>query len=197
MRMHNMLPGLLAFTAAACAEQTTAPSVSDAGIDSPVLSSAHAPVAAGVVVRSERQVAVGWTDERNGTFVMIGFDPAGLCTGSYAFDMAPIQQVYRRDGSAAFQHLQGTGVQTSVWPFPSFNCALFTTVAPLARGLSDLVYTDNDYSGAGPANTNAFGYRAHGTLTRGNGTSAAFSAHVSYRFNGNQGFQANSQISLH
>jgi hypothetical protein len=196
MRVRGWTLALVAATVTACSEQPVAPTNPvDVG-GAPELSIADAPPLAGIVTRGETFLAVGWTDEREGTFVMIGFDPVDFCTGPVDFDYIPAQDVVLRNGRGVLHHLQGTGLTTSVWPFPGFNCGLVTSTEPLATGLSDLVSTDNDLNGDGRSNANAFGFRAHGTLTLVNGSDAAFSAHVNYVINGNQGFLANSQISL-
>jgi len=186
---------LAVLLAIGCSDQRlTSPPTDEAAA---AFSITDAPVEAGIVMRGETMIAVGWTDLKEGIFVLIGFDPVEYCTGPASFDVIPYQDVILRGGRGTLRHLQGEGLTTSVWPFPGFNCALVTTVQPLATGVSDLVNTDNDFYGDGRSNANAFGFRAHGTLTRTNGADAAFSAHVNYLITANHGFRANSQISLH
>jgi len=196
MRVNGLALALVVVTVAGCSEQPAAPTAVHDGAASPASSIADAPESAGIVMRGETFIAVGWTDVREGIFVMIGFDPVQYCTGPVNFDFIPFQDVELHGGRGVLRHLQGTDLQTSVWPFAGFNCGLVTSVEPLATGVSDLVNTDNDFGGDGRSNANAFGFRAHGTLTLTSGAETAFSAHVNYLINGNKGFQANSQISL-
>lgn len=197
MRIKALSLALAAVVAVGCSEQPAAPTASDDGAVAPTFTIDNAPVESGIVMRGETSVAVGWTDQKDGTFVFIGIDPRDFCNGVFDVDIVPFQEIYHTHGGT-LGHIQGQGLRTTVWPFPGFTgCHLLDTYAPLATGVSDLVNTDNMYSGGSPANANAFGFRAHGTLTLASGADAAFSAHVNYRINGNNGFMANSQISLH
>jgi hypothetical protein len=196
MRVEGFAMALVATIAAGCSEQPAVPTASSDAAASPALSIADAPVSAGIVMRGETFIAVGWTDVQEGIFVFIGLDPVQYCTGPVEFDVIPFQDVELHGGLGTLRRLQGNDLQTSVWPFPGFNCGLVTSVTPLATGVSDLVNSDNDFLGDGRSNANAFGFRAHGTLTLASGAETAFSAHVNYLINGNNGFRANSQISL-
>lgn len=197
MRTTALSLALAAGFVVACGEQPASPTAPDAAAMAPAFTIDNAPAQSGIVMRGETSVAVGWTDEKDGTFVFIGIDPRDFCNGVFDFDIVPFQEVYLTHGGS-LGHIQGHDLRTTVWPFPGFTgCGLLDIYAPLATGVSDLVNTDNMYTGGSPANANAFGFRAHGTLTLANGADAAFSAHVNYRLNGNNGFMANSQISLH
>ena len=76
-----------------------------------------------------------------------------------------------------FNDLVKGSVQTSVWPFTNFDCAQFTSIAPLATGTAKLVNTDNDllvFQNPNNVNHNAFGFTAQGRLTRPDGSTAQF-----------------------
>ena len=198
MRIKGFALCLAAVFAVGCGEQPASPTVPNGDAVAPAFTIDNAPVESGIVIRGETGVAVGWTDEKDGTFVFIGIDPRDFCSGVFDPDIVPMQEVTLPGDRGTLGHIQGQGLTTTVWPFPGFTgCDLLNTYAPLATGTSDLVYTDNDVYGDGRANANTFGYRAHGKLRLANDAEAAFSAHVNYRINGNHGFQANSQISLH
>ena len=198
MRIKGIALSLAAAFAVGCSEQPASPTVPNDDAVAPAFSIDNAPVESGIVIRGETWVTVGWTDQKEGTFVFIGIDPRDFCSGIFDFDIVPMQEVTLPGDRGTLRHIQGQDLRTTVWPFPGFTgCGLLDTYAPLATGVSDLVFTDNDVYGNRRANANAFGYRAHGKLRLANGAEAAFSGHVNYRINGNQGFQAKSRISLH
>ena len=176
---------------AACAESPT-------GTESPQFSIADAPAESGIIVRGGFNAAVSWVDAKSGMRVIIGLDIVDLCTGPFTFDFFSFQDLNLPNGRIV-EIVQGEDIQTSVWGFLPFDCGQFTTVAPLASGLSDMVVTDNDLFGVAPGdkNANAFGFRAHGSLTRPSGADAAFSAHLNIRFGNHQGGQVKAKISLH
>ncbi len=196
MRTIGLALGLMALFAVGCSDHTTSPTARIDVSHAPAFTIDNAPAASGIVMRGESSIGVGWPDFKAGTSVYIGFDPAELCTWTFDFDLVPFQEVHANGGQRVLRHVQGRNLTTSVWPFIGFNCGLFTSVAPLARGVSDLNATDNDVFVSGPVNANAFGYRAHGKLTRASGADAAFSAHANWRIN-HTGMRVNSRISLH
>lgn len=75
-------------------------------------------------------------------------------------------------------------VKDRVWPFTDFDCAIFTTIAPLAAGNAEFVNDDNDLLGTPgwEEHTNVWSFSAHGLLTRPTGEVAVLSAErrVSY-----------------
>lgn len=197
MRTTALSLALVAFLAVGCSEHTAAPTGPADGARTPAYSIDDAPPESGIVIRTERGVFPGWTDWDEGFFVFIGIDPRDFCNGVYDYDIIPMQEVNLPDDRGTLVLLQGEDLRTTVWPFPGFTgCQLLDIYDPLATGVSDLVYTENRGYGAGRSNANAFGYRAHGTLTLANGEDAAFSAHWNRTYNGNTGVKDNSQISL-
>lgn len=160
----------------------------------PLFAIANAPAVSGIVIRGEEPFATTWFDPNAGTRVVIGVDPVQFCGGA-GFEVVPFQDAILSDGRFV-RLLQGRAMTTSVWPFTGFSCALFTTVTPLATGVSDLVYTDNDLFGSVDPNANAWGYLAHGTLTRPSGAAAGFSGHARFRFSLVAGLQVSLNITL-
>jgi len=181
-----------------CGEQSDSPTALGEGAMIPALATGNAPVESGIVIRGETSIGVGWTDEANGTFVFIGIDPRDFCDGIFDVDIVPMHEVSLAGDRGMLSLAQGENLKTTVWPFPGFSgCDLLMVHEPLATGVSDLVYTANFGYRAGRSSANAFGYRAHGTLTLANGADAAFSAHWNRTYNGNTGVKDNSKISLH
>ena len=145
----------------------------------PALGIANAPAEAGIVTRDDRAVAATWVDSETGMRAFIGVDIVEFCNGGGAFDVEAIQTATLRDGRVVGL-VQGADKTTSVWGFPQFSCAMYTSEEPLATGLSVRVGTDNDFDGVFVSGTNAFGFAAHGPLTRPNGARAQFSGHLRF-----------------
>ena len=191
MRTLRLAPALLVVGLLAC--ELNAPT--DVVPQGPALFEiANAPDVSGIVVRGEEPFATTWVDPNAGTRVVIGVDPVQFCGGA-SFEVVPFQDAILSDGRFV-RLLQGTGMATSVWPFTGFSCALFTTVTPLATGVSDLVYTDNNLFGSIDPNANAWGYLAHGTLTRPSGAAGRFSGHARFRFSPVSGLSVSFKITL-
>jgi len=190
MRAPRLVPALLVAGSLAC--EPNAPT-GVAPQDTPRFSIANAPDASGIIVRDDVPFAVTWIDPKAGTLVVIGADIFEFCGGTINFDIVPFQDAILPDGRIV-EVVQGSDMRTSVWPFATFDCDLFTTVTPLATGMSDLVYTDNDLLGSVVNNANAWGFLAQGSLTRPNGAAAAFSAHARFRFNLTSGFKVVSSV---
>ena len=93
--------------------------------------------------------------------------------------------------------MKGT-VQTTVWDFTDFDCALFTTIDPVASGDARLRLTDNDTDGIGPddRNTNAYGYMAHGRLENAEGDRMLLNAFIRFVFGNNSGFHVTQKVVL-
>lgn len=181
-----------------CTDQGTSPTALNDGAVAPTFDINNAPPASGVVLRGTTDFAVSWVDFKNGTQVIIGADIVEFCNGTIDFDVATYMDVYVND-RPFLSHLFGDDLRTSVWGFTDFDCDKFTTLEPLAVGLSDLVNTDNDFFGSGPDdnNANAWGFRAHGTLVRPSGDKAQFSGHLNLKGGFDKPFHVTAKISLH
>lgn len=176
MRAFRLLPAFLVAGLLAC-EPGTPTEV--AAPDGPQFDITDAPDVAGIIVRGDRNPGYSWADPEAGMRVILGWDLQGVLdfcnSGIIDFDIVSFQDAVLPDGRVVRLD-QGTEVETTVWPFTQFSCARFTTTTPLATGLADLVYTDNDFFVNGGNNTDAFGVMAHGFLERPSGASAVFSA---------------------
>ncbi len=185
-----LVPTLIALALVACEQtETTSPNAI-----SPQFGIANAPSMAGIVMRDEIPIGVAWFDPKAGMDVTFGFDPVAFCGGSSDFDVVQLQLVQNPGRVLAL--LQGE-VRTTVWPFTQFDCDLFTTVEPLASGSADFTWHDNDWLGLlDPNKINAFGWHAHGILTRPSGAKARFSAHFTFQWDGLELTVVNSKIVL-
>lgn len=186
MRFRTLIAALVVSAlVVGCAEQSTITE------SLPQFNFTNAPDASGIVVRDEFPVAFTWVDTKAGTRVTIGVDVFEFCAGIINFDFVPYQDVLLPEDRPLLTLGLGDDMRTTVWPFLDFDCDLFTTVTPLAHGVSDLVHTDNDLFGAQPDdnNANAWGFMAHGILASPSGADAPFHAHIRLRFGNSAGFK--------
>jgi hypothetical protein len=86
------------------------------------------------------------------------------CQGSGVFDEWSYQSNLLPTDDIIKDLTKGDSVQTSVWPFGSFECYLFENVPPLATGTSDAVSTDNNLFGENVNRANSWNFSAHGVL---------------------------------
>lgn len=179
---------LVAVLVAGCSEEAVLTAASEGpelSISSP--SNVGSPPASSgpYVVRSERGYAIFYVDPRTGVSAIHGVDIVEFCTSGATFDVVEFQRITLPSEVGRFiDVLRGDDLTTSVWPFPTFSCALYTTTDPLATGTVDLVLTDNDIlPNGGGGNWNAFGWQTHGRLsTDSEGGTAQFSSHRRCRF---------------
>lgn len=110
-------------------------------------------------------------DFKSGLGVIHGGDVVEFCeTGSTEFDPILVQEVdVPDDFDRIINQVVGNDMPTTVWPFPVFDCGLFTTVDPIATGTADLILTDNDVNVSDNPNANSFGLSAHGKVTTDGG----------------------------
>ncbi len=170
--MRYLRLALLPLVFAACAD-TQAPLK-----QTPQFDFANAPDFTGIVERASGGAWASWGDPVAGTRVTIGLDMVEWCSEVYDFDELHWADKYlpnvRLNSLNAWDDARIT-----VWPFFAFDCGLFTTVQPLASGLGQAMYLDNDLFGSPNANTNTWGFMAHGTLAwTADGTPAQLSAHL-------------------
>ena len=186
--MRTPLAAALAIVLAfGCTEAPTASTPQGDDAVAPDFNIANAPTFSGVVMRGEVPAASLVSDPKSGMLAVVGLDPADLCAGIFDFDLVPFQEVTWPISQARYARLlQGENMQTTVWPFTNFDCALFSTVTPLATGVSDYVYTNNDELWYGPPNAQSVTARAHGRLTLANGADAQFSSRFHIVSNGPQ-----------
>lgn len=110
-------------------------------------------------------------DFKSGLGVIHGGDVVEFCqTGSTEFDPILVQEVdVPDDFDRIINQVVGNDMPTTVWPFPVFDCGLFTTVDPIATGTADLINTDNDVNVSDNPNANSFGLSSHGKVTTDGG----------------------------
>ncbi len=165
--------------------------------ETPQFDFSNAPEVSGIVTRAEWPVAYSWPDFKTGLRVTLGVDMLAWCDGSPEFDVIPYQDVNSPTGELLTLG-KGT-LRAAVWPFTAFDCALFTTVTPLATGDAEFVNNDNDLLGT-PGwenNTNVWGFSAHGLLTRSTGEVAVLSAERRVSYSNTQGLKVlMSKVSL-
>lgn len=132
-----------------------------------------------IVFRFDDTAGFFLSDFKSGLGVAHGGDVVEFCqTGSTEFDPVLVQLVdVPDDFDRAIVHLVGDDMPTTVWPFPDFDCELFTTVDPIATGTADLIYTDNDVDVSNNPNANSFGLSAHGKVTTDGGEELNLSTH--------------------
>jgi len=173
----------------ACATQDAPPEPNEA-LKGPSLNFDNGPDNPGpIVMRSEVTFAVFYVDPETGRSAVHGADIVEFCQGTIDFDLVDLQRIdVPEDANRVNDILQGDDVTTSVWPFTTFDCGLFTTVTPLATGTADVVLTDNDvfvFLNPESTNSNAFGFRARGALADSDGDKVQFSGHCNCVWDGN------------
>ncbi len=156
---------------------------------------ADPPAAAGIVTRDQQPVALTWIDPAAGLRVILGADIDEFCAGIIDFDVIDIQDVNVAE-DRVLRNSRGQ-VRTTVWDFLAFDCALFTTVDPVASGMSTLRNVDNDLFGTADPNVNVWSWMAHGRLEDPYGTQVVFSGHLTQLFGPNTDYRFQSQIVLH
>jgi len=140
----------------------------------------NGPAQSGIVVRDGAVTAFSFGDFASGQRVTFGTFDEEYCAGILDFDeiiwadkVLPLK-LFRLNSLNKMDD-----VRTTVWPFTAFDCDLFTTVEPVARGTSDLIYIDNDVFISENPNVNSYGVSAHGALAwTADGSPANLSFHV-------------------
>ena len=157
---------------------------------------ADPPAISGIVTRDQIPAAFTWVDFDSGLRVIVGADIDEFCAGNLNFDLVEVTDKVPASGRI-IELLKGT-VQTTVWDFLDFDCALFTTIDPVASGDAKLRSTDNDLEGTAPddRNTNAWGFMAHGRLEGLDGTRMSLNAFIRYVFGNSSGFHVTSKVVL-
>jgi hypothetical protein len=169
--MRYLRLALLPLVFAACTD-TQAPRQ-----DQPLFNFSNGPEQSGIVERASGAYAVSWPDQATGWRVVFGADMLEFCDGIIDFDELQWADKYLPTDDRIVS-LNTYEPRTSVWPFTDFDCALFTTVEPLATGYSKFTYVDNDLSLSEHPNVNSWGFKANGTLAwTMDGSPAAFNFH--------------------
>jgi len=198
MRWQVSIIAVLALSLVVSCDQQPVEPVADTAAEIPAFKIGNGPSESGVVLRGETGWALAVTDFESGLQLILGTDIVEYCSGIIDFDVVSFMDVWVND-RPLLSKIHGEDVRTTVWPFTDFDCGLFTTVDPVASGVSDVVTTDNDVFGVGDGNNaNAWGFSAHGILSyASSGEPAIFSAHERLKYNNSTGFKYNNKISLH
>lgn len=157
---------------------------------------ADPPPFSGVVIRDEAPFAISWIDPEAGLRVIIGADMDEFCADTFNFDLIAFQDVNLPSGRIVSN--MSAIMQTTVWDFLEFDCAMFTTIDPVASGFAKLRGLDNDLTGSVVNNTNAWTWMVHGKLEDPWGTRMILSGHITRQFReGEPVTVLTSQIVLH
>jgi hypothetical protein len=179
-----------------CTEQN-APTEPQDALTNPTFNFSNAPDFSGIVTRGEHTTLVTWIDPEKGWRVGIGADPTEICVGIFDYELRQVQNVNLQDERIK-RLSHGDDMYTTVWDFTAFDCTRFLTEDPLASGVSDVRNTDNDLDGiqSGENHANAWGWSAHGILTRPSGASVMFNAHFRGMYNTHGGRKTTAKIDL-
>lgn len=179
---------LTAFCFTGCSEETTPTQVT-------TLEKTGPPMEAGIVYRGTSAVGLTWVDVEAGLRVIVGADMSEFCDGIINFDPLDFQDVNLPGGRLVTNTSATT--QTTVWDFLEFDCALFTSMDPVASGESSLRGVDNDVAGSVISNTNTWGWSAQGKLLDGDGNTVRFNGFIRQQFGNDSGPKVVTQINLH
>ena len=159
---------------------------------------ADPPPFSGVVERNDYPAAYTWVDFESGLRIVIGADMDEFCSGLLNFDLMAFQDVTIPDGRIVSNGI-GEEMQTSVWDFLDFDCALFTSIDPVASGYARLRVLDNDLQGIaeGDTNTNVWTFMAHGKLEDPWGSTFNLKASSTQLFGTNTGYKVVQDVELH
>lgn len=157
---------------------------------------ADPPADSGTVTRGQEALAFTWVDFDSGLRIIIGADIDEFCGGVNNFDLVDFMRVEPQP-ERVIERLSGD-VQTTVWDFLDFDCALFTTLEPVASGQARLRATDNDLFGIGDddRHTNSWGLMAHGKLEDSFGTDMNLNAFLRQVFGNPSGYHRTAKVVL-
>ncbi|MCL5030388.1 MAG: hypothetical protein M1480_15360 [Bacteroidetes bacterium] len=130
------------------------------------------------VIRYESNTAFWFNDPESELVLTLGVnDISSLCSGAGGLDMFAFKDIYLPNADSNLrrivEQMKGKDITAMIWqpdPWPSsFTsfCNFYNNFGPaMATGTVNFIYTDNDvYAWAQDnKNSNAFGYKANGTL---------------------------------
>lgn len=154
------------------------------------------PPASGIITREGKPVAYTWVDSDTGMRIVVGADMNEFCSGFNNFDIVPYHEANLPDGRLV--SLGKGALQTTVWDFLVFDCALFTTEEPVASGRANFMEVDNDLFGIadGDKNTNTWAYSARGRLSATDGGTVQLNAFIRQQFGNDGGFKVIRKVAL-
>lgn len=145
----------------ACEQQTTPPEFA------PSYAIDNAPDFTGIVIRGQDPAGTNWGDPVRGLRITIGYDPVDRCLdpANYTdYDLVIWADKFLPTGRDNSLN-QWKDARIAVWPFFANDCALFSTIQPLATGYGDANWLDNDFFGSSNQNSNIWGAMVHAALT--------------------------------
>ncbi len=135
------------------------------------------------VIRYESNIALWFNDPESGLVLTLGInDISSLCSGRGGRDMFAFKDIYLPNADTNLrriaEQMKGKDITAMIWrpvPWPftfSSFCSFYKNYgSPMAIGTVNFIYTDNDILAWAQdnKNSNAFGYKANGTLTNQDG----------------------------
>jgi hypothetical protein len=158
------------------------------------------PTSAGIVLWYDGPFSFGYPDFRSGLAAWFGIDIVAACSGgdpnfsTIHFQDLTLPQADQRIIRVA----NADALPVTVWrveDLDEIGCPI-GTAAPIASGQVRLRYTDNDTLAfvGDNRNANAWGFTAHGILTRSNGQPVQFSSTLRQVWDGADGLKINQTV---
>jgi len=144
------------------------------------------------ILRYESEGAYGFYDEDTHLLLAIGInDPSSFCSGGGGMDWFEVKELLLPNADPELRRLvlqiRANDVTAIIWQadFPPEDfCAFMLDNEPLASGMVNFMYSDNDCWSVlqGNLNSNAFGYKAQGSLesTGGQSYNLNFFDHITW-----------------
>lgn len=166
-----ILFAFVAVTFIGCSDQSQSPIAPNSNDNT--VTSLMKPGSGALIIRHDEAIWWGFINE-DGLMLILGInDVEKVCAGTGGIDLMNIKDIYLPPGdidlSRLVAHQQGNDYTAMVWQvdtWPADLCDFLNTETPLAIGKAKLIYNDNDYYAwlQDNKNSNAFGYKANGTL---------------------------------
>jgi hypothetical protein len=137
--------------------------------DNPATPLMKSPESGALILRQEAKLYLTFFDATSGLRLLLGVsDLSSFCSGVSGFDTWSFKDIFLPNADAEprrmLRHMTGDNVGAIVWnPDHWPNICGYV---PLAAGTANVVRTDNDFFAGSQDNdnSNAYGFKAHGTL---------------------------------
>jgi len=169
-----LLMAFVAFVFVGCSDESTSPVVSTSAKSGSNSSLMKTDGSGAWVFKYGFNSAFGWFDANSGLMLVIGVnDFSSFCSGTGGMDWFSINDIYLPNADPDLRRnvyqLHGKDVTAVVWDaesWPPNFCAFVLANDPLAEGTAHFINTDNDFYAPDQENpnSNAWGYKANGTL---------------------------------
>jgi hypothetical protein len=164
-----LLAASMAFVLVGCSDKS-APVVAPSSVsDKPTNALMKSSESGAFIVRQEARAFFTFFDANSGLRLLLGInDLTSFCDGEGVFDIWSFKDIHLPNADAEprrmLRLMTGDNVGAIVWhpdPWPNICGSV-----PLAVGTANVVRTDNDFLAASQdnPNSNAYGFKAHGTL---------------------------------